>query len=128
VRGLYEETVTEDVATSIIMHGRNLKSIYMDLPLICMGRPPWNYKSYYVQQNRWVLRTYQSLKLMLKEDIGIRRLLDYLNRFFYWLHIGPLAIADIIAPLMFLVLGVFFLRLNPLNYILVYIPIFSARF
>jgi len=34
VGGLYEESVTEDVATSIIMHGRNLKSIYMDLPLI----------------------------------------------------------------------------------------------
>lgn len=126
VGGLYEESVTEDVATSIIMHGRNLKSVYVDLPLIWHGEAPGNYKSYYVQQNRWALGTYQSLKLMLKEDIGVRRLLDYLNGFFYWLHIGPLAIADIIAPLMFLFLGVFFLRLNPLNYILVYIPIFLA--
>lgn len=51
IGGFYEESVTEDIATSIIIHSKNLKSVYLDLPLIWHGEAPSDFKSYFVQQN-----------------------------------------------------------------------------
>ncbi len=43
----------------------------------------------------------------------------------YWLHVGPLLIADVIAPALVLLHDLYYLRMDPLAYLLVYVPTFS---
>ena len=123
VGGLYEETVTEDIYTSLNLHESGYKSVYIDLPFVWSGEAPHDLPSYMSQQNRWALGTFQLLGKLLDSDLSASKFLDYLNGFYYWLHVGPLTIFDIIAPVFFLIFGIYFMTINPLAYIAVYLPI-----
>lgn len=126
VGGLYEETVTEDIYTSVILHESGYKSVYIDLPFVWHGMPPKDLPSYMSQQNRWSLGNYQLVKKFLTAKMSPSVLLDYLNGLYYWLHVGLLTIFDLIAPTLFLLLGVYFMDINPVNYLITYMPIFLA--
>ncbi|MEM2575089.1 MAG: glycosyltransferase family 2 protein [Sulfolobales archaeon] len=126
VGGLYEETVTEDIFTSVMLHEKGYKSVYIDLPFVWHGVPPKDLPSYMSQQNRWSLGNYQLIKKFLRSEMRPSILLDYLNGLYYWLHVGLLTIFDVIAPTLFLLFGIYFMNVNPVNYLITYIPIFLA--
>lgn len=124
--GFYEESVTEDIHTSLSLHERGYKSVYVDLPLVWYGEAPSDMLSYWTQQNRWALGSFQLLGRILRSKISLTKFVDYLFGFFYWLHVGPLSLIDIAAPIVFLSTGIPLIIIHPLSYILLYMPIFLS--
>ncbi len=118
---LDEDSVTEDIATSIKIHERGYRSKYVDLPLVWYGVPPMDVESYATQQSRWALGGFQILPKLLRSDLDLRAFADYIAGIFYWLEVGPFTLVQIAAPIAFL-FGVTFIRLDPLLYVLVYVP------
>ncbi|BBE42049.1 glycosyltransferase family 2 protein [Conexivisphaera calida] len=118
---LEEDTVTEDVATSVKIHERGYRSKYVDLPLIWYGAPPTYVGSYVTQQSRWALGAFQLIPALLRSDLNFRAFADYVAGLFYWLEVGPFTLVQIAAPVAFL-FGVMFLRMDPVIYVLAYVP------
>ncbi len=122
--GFWEESVTEDIHTSLHLHERGYKSVYVDLPLVWHGEAPQDMLAYWTQQSRWALGSFQLLERLLRSKISLNKFLDYLMGIFYWLHVGPLTLVDLAAPAIFLLTGIPFIIMHPLIYLLIYMPIF----
>ncbi|AGB05209.1 glycosyl transferase [Aciduliprofundum sp. MAR08-339] len=128
VGGLYEKTVTEDIYTSILLHEKGYKSKYLDIPLVWYGEAPLDLKAYWIQQNRWSAGGFQLIPKLLDAKLSTRQLVDYMNGVFYWLHVGLLTMIDIIAPVLFLIFGIYFMSVEPLYYLVFYGSIFAFTF
>ncbi len=121
--GLFQEDiVTEDLATSINFHDRGYRSIYVDYPEIWYGEAPLNTMAYMIQQGRWALGTFQSTRKILKSDIEPMKFIDYLAGFLYWLKEGPLTAFEIAAPILFLLIHIYILKVNPVVFGIIYYP------
>lgn len=126
VGGLDENTVTEDIATSIDLHARGYKSIYVDKLLIWYGQPPKDLKSYLTQQSRWSLGGFQLLPKLLKANLKIGQFRDYLTGWMYWFKEGPLTLVEILAPVFFLLLNMLFIKIDLSLYLVAYMPYFFS--
>ena len=126
VGGLDEQTVTEDVATSIDLHSRGWRSIYSDRNLVWYGEPPKDLKAYLQQQARWSLGNFQILPKLLKSDLKFNQFLDYIASWMYWFKEGPLTFFEILAPVFFLLLSKPFMRIDAMIYISAYLPFFLS--
>ncbi|WP_243675812.1 glycosyltransferase family 2 protein [Vulcanisaeta distributa] len=125
IGGLYEGSVTEDIYTSVMLHERGFRSVYVDLPFVWGGgEAPKDLPSYMTQQSRWALGTFQLIGKLLNARLGVSQLLDYINGAYYWFFVSILTIAGILAPSIFLMFRVFFLSINPILYLVTYIPVF----
>lgn len=69
-------------------------------------------------------RRFQLLKALLNVKLPASNILDYLGGVYYWLHVGLLSIFDVLAPILFLVFGIFFMKFDGARYLVVYLPIF----
>ena len=119
---LEEENVTEDVATTVKLHEKGYKSIYLDKPLIWYGEPPKDLKSYLSQQNRWSFGYFQLLPKLLTARISLTQAIDYFNGWLYWFKVGIITIIEFTAPIVFLLLGIPFIKLDPIVYLYAYMP------
>lgn len=119
-----ESVVTEDLATSLKLHEKRYKSIYVDYPGIWYGEPPETVDAYLIQQGRWSLGGFQAFKKIIKSDFKFSVFIDYFSGFLYWLKEGPLTIVEILAPVLFLSTRFFVLKVNPLLFSLAYFPLF----
>ncbi len=128
VGGLYEKTVTEDIYTSILLHERGYRSEYLDVPLVWYGEAPLDLHGFWIQQNRWSMGGFQLIGKLLGARLSTKKLVDYLMGVFYWLHVGPLTVVDIAAPVLFLLFGIHFMSLNPAFYLAVYGSVFAFTF
>ena len=126
VGGLDEENITEDIATSVDLHARGWKSIYIDKPLIWYGEPPKDLRAYLIQQSRWSLGGFQLLPKLLKANLSISAFLDYMAGWMYWLKEGPLTVVELIAPMVFLLLTMPFIKIDAILYLLTYMPFFFS--
>jgi len=126
VGGLDEDTITEDVSTSIDIHSRGYRSVYVDKELLWFGIPPPDLRAYLSQQSRWAFGSFQVITKLLKSDLDFRAFIDYFAGWLYWLKIGPVAFAEMIAPIVFLLLSIRFMILDPLLYVIVYFPFFIS--
>lgn len=126
IEGLDEDTTTEDVATSLVLHSRGWKSVYTDRNLIWYGEPPKDLNSYLQQQGRWSLGGFQVLPKLLKSDLNRPQFLDYTSSWMYWLKEGPITLFEIFAPIIFILFNTPFIKINALLYTVVYIPFFIS--
>lgn len=127
---LDESSITEDVATSVRIHELGYRSIYVDHPLIWYGEPPPDASAYLSQQSRWSLGTFQILGKLLRSNLPFPLFFDYISGWFYWMEAGPLTMAQMLAPSVYLVLRAPVIRVNVLLYMLAYFPfvVFSLSF
>lgn len=121
---LKEDTVTEDIATSIKLHAKGYKSLYIDYPGIIYGEPPLDLNAYLKQQGRWSLGGFQLLMDLLKLDLPLIVFMDYLAGVMYWFQMGLFRLIELLAPVIFLDFNVSYLVMNPILYSLVYFPAF----
>lgn len=126
IGGLDEDSVTEDVSSSVDLHAKGYKSVYIDKPLIWYGEPPKDVKAYFTQQARWSLGGFQLLPKLLRSNLKIRQFIDYITCWKYWFKEGPLTVFEILAPIFFLLLGMHFLRIDAILYLIVYAPFFLS--
>ena len=123
VGGLKDDTVTEDIATSVMLHDRGYESIYADFFGIWYGEPPQDALSYVKQQGRWSLGGFQLLPTLLRSNLKFGQFNDYLSGYLYWLKSGPVMLMMLIAPIVFLLFRIAFLSVNLYLYIIIYYPV-----
>ncbi|MEM0139473.1 MAG: glycosyltransferase family 2 protein [Ferroplasma sp.] len=123
VGGIKEDTVTEDIATSVLLHDRGYGSVYADFFGVWYGEPPQDALAYVKQQGRWSLGGFQLLPTLLRSNLKTDQFSDYLSGYMYWLKAGPVMLAMLIAPIIFMLFRIPFLKLNLFLYILIYYPL-----
>ncbi len=126
VGGLDEKTITEDVSTSIDLHSMGYRSVYVDRELLWFGIPPLDLKAYISQQSRWAFGSFQIIGKLLKSNLDFRTFVDYFAGWLYWLKVGPVTLAEMLAPVFFLLFSIRFMLLDPVLYLAVYIPFFAS--
>ena len=122
VGGFNEDTVTEDIYTSLELLERGYYGRYIDVPALWSGEPPQSYTAYWVQQSRWSLGGFQLLPRLLNASIGLTQFWDYLNGVLYWLKVSVLTLAEVVAPVLFIFLNAYYFRYVWFFFI-IYIPI-----
>jgi len=124
VGGFYEENVTEDLATSIILQSHGWKIVYVDTSDIWYGRSPETVSAYIKQQGRWSLGGFQSLSLMLYSNLPLSAFFDYFSGWLYWLWVGPVRLFSLLSLVLFLDFRLYTILVNPIFFIIFYFPFF----
>ncbi|MEM0373115.1 MAG: glycosyltransferase family 2 protein, partial [Sulfolobales archaeon] len=119
-----EDSLTEDLATSVKIHSKGYISTYYDEQLIWYGEPPLDASSYIQQQSRWALGYFQSTGKIIRSNLNFKQFFDYSSGFYYWIKEGIVTLIEILAPIIFLLSRQPFLKLDPLLYALAYFPYF----
>ena len=124
VGGFYEETITEDLATSILLQSRGWEIIYVDTANIWYGKPPETVSAYVKQQSRWSLGGFQSLPMMLKNNLTFSTFFDYFSGWLYWIWIGPVRFFSLFSLIFFLGFRLTTILVNPIFFVIFYFPFF----
>jgi cellulose synthase (UDP-forming) len=86
VGGIATETITEDIHTSLLMHARGWKSVYLDHHL-ATGLAPDDVYSYYKQRTRWSLGNMRVMFInnpLFTRGLTLAQRLSYFSSMFSW--------------------------------------------
>ena len=86
VGGIAVETITEDIHTSVLIHARGWKSVYLDLHL-ATGLAATDVVSFYKQRTRWSLGNMRVLFIcnpLFRKGLTLAQRLSYFNAMFAW--------------------------------------------
>jgi cellulose synthase (UDP-forming) len=121
-------SVTEDMATSMRLHGLGWKSVYHH-ELLADGLAPEDAGTMLTQRLRWGQGTMQ---VFLRENPLFQRRLGLAQRLMYfstmWSYLsGFAAVAYFAAPIIFLVLGILPVSTNAFDFFIRFIPFFVVN-
>ncbi len=122
--GFSGETVTEDAETSIALHSRGFRSMYIPVPLVC-GLTPDIFADFISQRVRWaqgMIQLFLLKKIFRNPGLKWYQKICYFNCMFYWFF-SFARLIFLIAPLFFL-----FFKLNVYNASLHQIMIFTVPY
>ena len=121
VNGFATESVTEDIATGILIEARGYKCIS-----ICekeaFGIAVNNLDSYIKQKTRWgrgCIQTFKNYKVLDNKGLSLRQKLDYLTNLFYWSY-GFRQIFCLTVPLLFPLFEIKMIRNNVLVFVILF--------
>ena len=109
--GFRGETVTEDAETSIALHSKGFRSIYIPMPLVC-GLTPDIFSDFISQKVRWaqgMIQIFLLKKIFRNPGLKWYQKICYFNCVFYWFF-SFARLIFLVAPLFFL-----FFKLNVYN-------------
>jgi cellulose synthase (UDP-forming) len=121
--GMCEFNIAEDFLTSLFMHERGWKSVYVP-KVLAEGLAPDDFLNYYKQQFRW---TRGSLEVIFKynplfrQGLGWRQKLQYLLSASYYLS-GSVILLDAALPIVFLLTGETPIVTSTMTLALVFVP------
>jgi cellulose synthase (UDP-forming) len=121
--GMCEFNIAEDFLTSLFMHERGWKSVYVP-KVLAEGLAPDDFLNYYKQQFRW---TRGSLEVIFKYNPLLRRglttsqKLQYLLSASYYLS-GSVILLDALLPIVFLLTGETPVVTSTMTLALVFVP------
>jgi cellulose synthase (UDP-forming) len=121
--GMCEFNIAEDFLTSLFMHERGWKSVYVP-KVLAQGLAPDDFLNYYKQQFRW---TRGSLEVIFKYNPLLRRgltmsqKLQYLLSASYYLS-GSVILLDALLPIVFLLTGETPIVTSTMMLALVFVP------
>jgi len=106
IGGFPTDCVTEDVLTSMFLHGKGWKSIYIDEPL-AYGLAPVGISEYYIQRLRWAKGAFQ---IMSSHNPLFQKGLTFMQRIFYFSSVshffeGGFKIVYYLFPAFFFLFG-----------------------
>lgn len=113
IGGLPQDSITEDFAASVLLHGR-WRSVYLT-DILAKGLGPLDLPSYFAQQGRWAVGTFGVLRRHWRRIVRGEGGLSVAQRIQYFLsgtHYGAglSNIIFVLAPLLYLLGGVSALR------------------
>lgn len=132
VGGYDEETVTEDISTSMNMHRKHWKSLYYN-KTYTFGMAPEDLGSYFKQQSRWAMGTFQLLRklifLFFTNITALRPIqwFEYALSSSYYL-IGLADLFMITGPILYIFFNIPLYFMSPEVYVLTFIPYFMLSF
>jgi cellulose synthase (UDP-forming) len=124
IGGVPMTTVTEDLHTSLLLHSRGWKTVYVNRNLSA-GLAPESFEAYVTQRRRWARGTFQVMLrrggLFLRGLTAWQRV-NYFATLWYWFYGFP-RILYLIAPVLYLLLGIRPLVLRDVSQLLTfYLP------
>ena len=112
IGGFPTDCVTEDVLTSMYLHGKGWKTVYVDEPL-AYGLAPANLSEYFVQRLRWAKGAFQILRShhpLFQNGLSRMQRLFYFSSVSHFL-IGIAKIVYYLFPAFFFLFGI--VPINP---------------
>lgn len=106
IGGFSGDTITEDAETTVDLHARGWRSLYVDHAMIA-GLQPETLASLVQQRGRWATGMIQILMLkrpMFRTGLSLMQRLCYLNSMTYWFF-PFVRLTYLLVPLAFLVFG-----------------------
>ncbi len=123
VGGMCEFNIAEDFLTSLFVHEKGWKSVYVST-VLAEGLAPEDFLSYYKQQYRW---TRGSLEVIFKYNPIFRRGLTYKQKLQYLISSsyylsGAVVLIDALLPLLFLFTGITAVTTSTMTLAFVFLP------
>lgn len=127
--GFDEESVTEDLSTSVKFHEEGFSSIYIVRNTVNNSAPE-SLRSYFIQQKRWSQGTSGVFKKFLtvqERKLSIFRYADYFIGSSWYMYgiVFPLLVLSVFI---FSVWGISFIFINPVIYYILYLPFILTSF
>ncbi|MDH5463880.1 MAG: glycosyltransferase [Nitrosopumilus sp.] len=125
VGGFDENSITEDLATSVDMHMKGWKTFYYNKKLV-YGRAPTELAAYFNQQWRWAFGTMQCFKkifnkVLKNKSFSLAYKFDYFLSTSWYLS-GWAYLIQMISPVAFLLFNIRPLNLDLTTYLLFLLP------
>ena len=123
VGGMSEQSIAEDFLTSILIHDKKWKSIYVD-EVLAEGLAPEDFLSYYKQQFRWargsleVLFSYSPFRM---KGLKISQKIQYLTSASFYLS-GVVVFINLMLPLIYFYFGFEPLAIGTMTLALIFLP------
>jgi cellulose synthase (UDP-forming) len=106
IGGMPRQTVTEDAETSLALHGRGYRSVYVGKPMV-FGLQPETFSSFVEQRCRWAQGMVQLFLLknpLLVPGLTPRQRFGYLNSTLFWFF-SYARLIFLLAPCAYLLFG-----------------------
>jgi cellulose synthase (UDP-forming) len=103
IGGFQVITLTEDLHTSMVLHAKGYRSVYLN-KILAAGLAPESYRSYLKQRQRWTRGGIQVFLLdnpLWKPGLTFMQRINYFSSIFYFFHGWP-RLVYLSAPLAFL--------------------------
>lgn len=123
VGGMSEESIAEDFLTSLLVHERGWKSIYV-AEVLAEGLAPEDFLSYYKQQFRWArgsLEVVFKYNPTFRRGLSISQRIQYLSSSSFYLS-GVVVFINALLPLLYFFTGYEPLSIATMMLALVFIP------
>ena len=123
VGGMCETNIAEDFLTSLFIHAKGWRSVYVPR-VLAEGLAPEDFISYYKQQFRW---TRGSLEVIFKENpffkrgLTLHQKLQYVISASYYLS-GIVVLIDALLPVIFLYTGIIALNTSSMELAIIFLP------
>jgi cellulose synthase (UDP-forming) len=128
--GMCEFNIAEDFLTSLFVHDKGWKSLYVP-KVLAEGLAPEDFLSYYKQQFRWTrgsLEVIFKYNPLFKRGLSWPQKLQYLISASYFLS-GAVVLFDAVLPLIFLYTGITAVNTHTMALAIIFIPyIFSSLY
>lgn len=121
--GMCEFNIAEDFLTSLFIHNKGWKSVYVP-EVLAQGLAPEDFLSYYKQQFRWTrgsLEVIFKYNPLFKRGLSFRQKIQYLVSASYYLS-GVVVLIDALLPLIFLFTGITAVVTSTMTLAMVFIP------
>jgi cellulose synthase (UDP-forming) len=121
--GMCEFNIAEDFLTSLFVHEKGWKSVYVP-EVLAEGLAPEDFLSYYKQQYRWgrgSLEVIFKYNPLLRRGLSRQQRLQYLISASYFLS-GLVVVYDAILPLIFLFTGIIAVNTSSMELAIIFIP------
>ncbi len=129
VGGVATETVTEDIHTSVRLHSRGWKTLFVNEPL-AFGIAPQTIKAFLLQRKRWAQGTMQLYSS--KESpfwisgLSLEQRLSYISSFLAYFESFQKIIL-LLIPVLILLLDILPMRIGVVPFVLHWIPCFTLN-
>jgi cellulose synthase (UDP-forming) len=123
VGGMCEENIAEDFLTSLFLHEKGWRSVYVP-EVLAEGLAPDDFLNYYKQQFRWTrgsLEVIFKYNPLLRRGLTVSQRLQYLLSASYYLS-GAVIVLDAALPIVFLLTGLTPIVTSTMTLALVFVP------
>lgn len=122
-------SITEDIALGFLIQSEGYKSIFLNEPL-ALGLNPTNLKDFLGQRDRWCRGNLQLLKSKNPfkiKGLKLNQKVAYIDGLFSW-YSSILKMIFILAPIFYLLTGIFFIDASIQDLLVMFIPYFSVQY
>lgn len=123
VGGMSEKSIAEDFLTSLLIHSRQWKSVYVD-KVLAEGLAPVDFLSYYKQQFRWArgsLELIFGFNPLFRRGLTWAQRIQYLGSASFYLS-GIVVLINALLPLLYFFFHITPLTINTMTLALIFLP------
>lgn len=121
--GMCETSIAEDFLTSLFVHEKGWKSVYVP-EVLAEGLAPEDFLSYYKQQFRWARGSLEVIfkhNPLFRKGLSLNQRIQYISSASFYLS-GAVVFLNAILPLLYFYFGIEPLKIATMSLALIFIP------